>query len=250
MIDDFQDRHHAFEGCFNFRDIGGYPAMEGQRVRWGIYYRAGRQDRMTSEDLSKLAGLGIRAQVDLRQPSEVQAQGQGPLPEMGASYHHLPIIPEGGSDQLTQLVGDSRISGQRYLGYLQVGSEKLLRLFHLLAAGENLPLVVHCTAGKDRTGVATAFLLSVLGVDRALIEADYRLTNLDVARLVDFVDANEGLPDGMDRDGMAVVAGVPEEAIGDFLDGLDTNWGGPVNYLRHLGVTEDMLSAVRSAFLE
>ncbi|MEM7016241.1 MAG: tyrosine-protein phosphatase, partial [Pseudomonadota bacterium] len=48
MINDYSDRHHPFEGCFNFRDIGGYPTADGRKVRWGLYFRAGRQDRMTA----------------------------------------------------------------------------------------------------------------------------------------------------------------------------------------------------------
>lgn len=58
MINDYADRHHPFNGCFNFRDIGGYPADDGRRVRWGRYFRAGRQDRMTAEDLTRVAELG------------------------------------------------------------------------------------------------------------------------------------------------------------------------------------------------
>ena len=79
-----------------------------------------------------------------------------------------------------------------------------------------IPIVLHCTAGKDRTGVSTAFLLSVLGVDRAIIEADYLLTNVDVNRQVEFVEQHVGLPEGMTREEMAYHAGVPETAMRDF----------------------------------
>ena len=72
MIEDYTDRHIPFEGCFNFRDIGGYPAGDGRRVRWGRYYRAGRQDRMTEADLARLKDLGIRTQIDLRKPEEIR----------------------------------------------------------------------------------------------------------------------------------------------------------------------------------
>ncbi|NIP13730.1 MAG: hypothetical protein GWM88_02895 [Pseudomonadales bacterium] len=250
MIDDYSDRHHRFDGCFNFRDIGGYPTTEGRTVRWGRYFRAGRQDRMTKADLARARDLGIATQIDLRKPDEVRDQGRGPLEEMGADYHHIPVIPEGGSDELSRLVGDTGISGRRYLGYLEFGPEPWLKMFELFADAGRHPIVLHCTAGKDRTGVSTAFLLSVLGVDRALIEADYILTNRDVGRQADFIERTVGYPEGMDRATMMHAAGVPETAIGDFLDGLEARWGGPLGYLRSIGVSEATLDDVRREFLE
>ena len=110
--------------------------------------------------------------------------------------------------------------------------------------------MLHCTAGKDRTGVSTAFLLSVLGAERDLIIEDYRLTNIDVPRQADFIEQTVGLPEGMDRAEMMHHAGVPEDAIGDFLSGLDERWGGPLDYLRSIGISEDTFDAVRTAFLE
>lgn len=250
LIEDFADRHHPFEGCFNFRDIGGYPAAGGQRVRWGRLFRGGRQDRMTATDLARLQALGIRSQIDLRGPAEVHEQGRGPLPAMGADYHHVPVIPEGGGDRLAQLVGDTRISGRRYLGYLEFGPEPWRYLFDVLANADRLPVLVHCTAGKDRTGVSVALVLAVLGVDRAWIEADYRLTNREVPRQCDFLEATSGYPPGYDRATMLEVAAVPEDAIGEFLAGLDARWGGPLEYLRSIGIDDATFDRVRAHLLD
>ena len=164
MIDDYSDRHYPFEGCFNFRDIGGYLNQDGMRVKKGLYFRTGRQDRMTQKDLAQLSDLKISTQIDLRKPDEVLDQGKGPLEAMGANYINIAVIPEGGSDQLSKLVGDTGISGKRYLGYLEFGPTSWLRLFGILSNLENLPVVLHCTAGKDRTGVSTAFLLSLIHI--------------------------------------------------------------------------------------
>ena len=250
MIEDYTERHTPFEGCFNFRDIGGYPTTDGQSVKWGKYYRAGRQDRMTPADLAQARDLGIRTQIDLRKNDEVQDQGRGPLETMGAKYVHLPVIPDGGTDLLAQLVGDTGISGKRYLGYLEFGGDTWVKMFDVFAEAEDHPIVLHCTAGKDRTGVSTAFLLSVLGVERKIIEADYLLTNVDVARQVKFVEANVGLPEGMTRDEMTFHAGVPENAMHDFLNGLEERWGGALGYLRDVGIDDHTFAAVRANFLE
>ena len=109
MIEDFEDRHHRFTGCFNFRDIGGYPTADGRTVSWGKYFRTGRQDRMTPEDIDKLKSLGIRSQIDLRKPDEISDQGRGPLADLGVDYHNIHVIPEGGTDTLSRLVGDTGI---------------------------------------------------------------------------------------------------------------------------------------------
>ena len=71
MIEDYKDRHFPFEGCFNFRDIGGYLNKEGRKIKKGIYFRTGRQDRMSNKDLSELKNLQISTQIDLRKPEEI-----------------------------------------------------------------------------------------------------------------------------------------------------------------------------------
>ncbi|HIG39754.1 MAG: tyrosine-protein phosphatase [bacterium] len=250
MINNYSERHHPFEGCFNFRDIGGYEAADGRTVRWGRYFRAGRQDRMTSDDLDKVKELGIRTQIDLRRPDEALDQGRGPLEGLGANYENIAVIPEGGTDQLSRLVGDTGISGKRYLGYLGFGPESWIRMFEIFAKSVDHPVLVHCTAGKDRTGVTTAFLLSILGVERALIEADYILTNRDVDRQVTFLENTVGLPEGMSREYMMRVAGVPEDAMSDFLDGLDENYDGALGYLRSIGIDDEIQETIREEYLE
>ena len=250
MINDYSERHYSFEGCFNFRDIGGYLNQDGRRVKKGLYFRAGRQDRMTNKDLAQLSDLNISTQIDLRKQEEVLDQGRGPLEDMGAKYINISVIPEGGSEKLNKLVGDTGISGKRYLGYLEFGPTSWLRLFGILADEENLPVLLHCTAGKDRTGVSTAFLLSVLGVSRDIIEADYLLTNLDTERQADFIESTVGYPEGYNREKMISIAGVPKDAMKDFLDGVESKWGSVVEYLEKIGVTQEQMDQVRLNFLE
>ena len=250
MINDYSERHYSFEGCFNFRDLGGYLNQDCKKVKKGLYFRAGRQDRMTEKDLAQLSDLNISTQIDLRKQEEVLDQGKGPLEDMGANYINIAVIPEGGSDKLNKLVGDTGISGKRYLGYLEFGPTSWLRLFGILADEENLPVLLHCTAGKDRTGVSTAFLLSVLGVSRDIIEADYLLTNLDTERQADFIESTVGYPEGYNREKMISIAGVPKDAMKDFLDGVESKWGSVVEYLEKIGVTQEQMDQVRLNFLE
>ena len=246
-IDDFEARHHPFEACFNFRDIGGYRAADGRAIPWGRYFRAGRQDRMTPGDLGRAANLGIRTQIDLRRPDEVKNCGRGPFGTLGAHYVGLSLLPGGSYEQLNRETGTL---GERYVAYLQFAPEPWRRVFEVLADASAYPVLLHCTAGKDRTGVITALLLSILGVDRRVIEADYALTNRDVPRQVEFVASGPGFPDGMTREAFTRAAGVREDAITVFLDGLEEVYGGALGFLRSIGVDNAKQDAIRENLLE
>lgn len=241
---DFEERHFPFAGCFNFRDIGGYPTVDGRLLRWGRYFRAGRQDRMTSSDLQKVAQLGIKTQIDLRRPDELEDQGRGPLEDMGIDYRWHSVIPPNGSQVLDAAAGEG-ISGKRYLRYLDFDTTPWLQVFRILADSESYPVVVHCTAGKDRTGVTTAFLLSVLGVKRKLIEEDFILSNRDQPRHIKFLESR-----GLSSGSVHRNVGVPEDAMKVFLDGMDKEHGGVIAFLYKIGIDDEMQSAIRSVLLE
>ena len=243
------DRHVPFEGCFNFRDIGGYRGLEGRQVRWGRYFRAGQQDQMTPADLTKAQALGLRTQIDLRQPGEVEQYGPGPLGTIGIRREWLPVLPDKGSERLNQRHGPG-ISGERYVGYLEFHPELWLRGLELIADPSSYPLLVHCRVGKDRTGVLTALTLSILGVDRDTIEADYMLTQQEIARLVEFNEHRGQATPGVSRDDMDRVSSVPTGAISLFLETLERDHGGPLLYLRSIGASEELFAAVRANLLE
>jgi len=247
IINDYDKRHTPFEGCFNFRDIGGYKNAQGQAIRWGRYFRAGRQERMTSNDLKQVAKFKIETQIDLRFQVEIDSQGRGPLESLGSRYIWNSVLTDASLEKLRAEVG---ITGARYLNYIEYAPEMWLRLFEFLAEPKNYPTLVHCVAGKDRTGVTTALVLYILGVERPVIEADYVLTNRDVPRHTHYVETHGGLPEKVSRETFMATAGVSESAIKEFLDGVEDKPGGPLGYLRSIGVTEDMQASIRSILLE
>ncbi|RLB44866.1 MAG: protein-tyrosine-phosphatase, partial [Deltaproteobacteria bacterium] len=176
------DRHIPLTGQPNFRDLGGYAASDGRRIKWGVVYRSGELSQLSDDDVGKLGDLGIRTVVDLRSPEEVSARGAGRLPT-GARVFPMPIAS---SDMFAKLIpmflkGDfskvppdlldqiNRILVRKF-------TEQYAGLLRALSDPANRPLVFHCTQGKDRAGCGAAMVLSALGVPWATVIEDYLLS--------------------------------------------------------------------------
>lgn len=171
----------ALHGASNFRDLGGLAGDGGRRVRRALVYRSDHLGRLSDEDLQRLNALGVSHCVDLRGPAECRA-----LPNRlpGITIEHLSIDPT-----VLRRVRERQKQGQplgraEAVALMQETYQDFVRLRgavfgQLLAriAGREAPLVFHCTAGKDRTGMAAALLLGALGVHRDEVMADYLLTN-------------------------------------------------------------------------
>lgn len=185
---DFEDRRLvvaertvALPGGVNFRDLGGYRTADGRAVRWGQVYRAGSLAELSDDDVAALGALGLRLVCDLRSPDEV-ARRPDRLPP-GAAYDHRPIVGEVGRLRRVVTLYRKRHRVQElleevYRVMLDQNSATFAAVLRLAADPANRPLVIHCTAGKDRTGLVVALLLLALGVPEETVVADYTLSNL------------------------------------------------------------------------
>lgn len=177
------NRHVPLQGQPNFRDLGGYPTVDGRRVRWGVVYRSGELSQLSERDVAKLGALGIKTVVDLRSPQEVAARGEGRLPP-GTEVRPMPIAS---SDVFSKLIpmflkGDFSEVPPNLLervNRLLVSefSEQYGGLLRALCNRASRPLVFHCTQGKDRAGFGAAVVLSALGVPWETVVEDYLLSN-------------------------------------------------------------------------
>ncbi|MCC7207851.1 MAG: tyrosine-protein phosphatase [Anaerolineae bacterium] len=165
----------------NFRDVGGYRTMDGRHVRWGKLFRAGALGQLSDEDARYLQDAGLRTICDLRSEREL-----GDSPDRtwsGATRHSLPVFgdKERGIGPRQVLLNLSRLDEVVARSYTELMIDRKARVFgnwlRILAEPGALPVVVHCSAGKDRTGVAIALVLALLGVDEDTIIADYSLSN-------------------------------------------------------------------------
>jgi len=178
------ERVLPLEGVANFRDIGGYVTDSGKRVRWGRVYRSGSISKPTDADLDHLNSIGLKLICDLRTPEEVE-ETPDVVPD-GAIYKHTPVDTDNNVARrrrraLSIMLRPSKLNDVMREMYIDVMIEKNADLIggilRDIANPDNLPMVYHCAAGKDRTGIISALLLALLGVPEATIIADYTLSN-------------------------------------------------------------------------
>jgi protein-tyrosine phosphatase len=181
----FDRRRIDFEGAVNFRDLGGYPTGRGRRMRWGRVYRSDSLADLTPIDLDRLAQLSLRTLIDFRTAAE-RAIKPNRLPA-GASMRtvEIPFVPRGVPEMFREILAgaiDAEGIERQVLGHYRSFPldhiAEYRQMLDLIGRGENLPLLVHCTSGKDRTGFAAAIILTAVGATRQTVLEDYVLTNL------------------------------------------------------------------------
>ncbi|MEV6925287.1 tyrosine-protein phosphatase [Dactylosporangium sp. NPDC051485] len=172
---------------FNFRDLGGYPAADGRTTRWRRLYRSDSLSRIDPADAASFTALGVRTVIDLRRPREIERDGRVHAFD-GLRYHHLnPMHAEWEEATDHDEPSDARWLANRYLDLAEHGHAAIAGAVEVIADADNAPVVVHCVAGKDRTGVVSALTLAVLGVPDPVIAEDYALTSAATDRSIAFL---------------------------------------------------------------
>lgn len=173
------------EGCFNFRDLGGYQTTDGRSMRTGRIFRADGLQRLTTADLDRLEHeIGLGLVIDLRSSDEVREDGRGAIEER-IRIDHMPLFPEArerGESRRSEVSEMLKDMGQLYYLMLQAAAAPIAQVVCTLADSET-PAVFHCAAGKDRTGVISALLLSILGVPEETIVADYAFSRQNIDQI-------------------------------------------------------------------
>ncbi len=244
MTEADQDRWLPFDGLSNARDVGGLPLDGGGHVRTGVLLRTESLESLTRDDVARMTDLhGVRQVIDLRKDGEVLRLGRGALHAAGVETHRLSFIPEEGRG-LPEIDGDLDPVVHNYLGYLLDKGPNVVAGVRLIAGLDRGATIVHCAAGKDRTGVLVALVLSAVGVPRDHVVADYALSATRIDDMFRRWSAAEGLPmpgpDELDRHRPRA------EVMAGFLALLDERFGGPVEWLQANGLTDDELADLRA----
>jgi len=248
LMSDTPARHLNLAGASNFRDLGGYPAKDGRRVRWRQIFRSNHLGHLTAADIETLRPLGLKSAFDFRGTEERTAAICG-LTEI--AVHSLPIEPTVVATLRERLVERAALSTadalevmrDSYRNYVRYSTPSFRALFaHLIE--DHAPLVIHCTAGKDRTGFACALILHTLGVPDDLIAEDYLLTNRFYRR---DPSASSDLPDEVRQ----VLASVEASFLAAAFDAISADYGGLEAYLSDgLGVGARERASLQARYLE
>jgi protein-tyrosine phosphatase len=227
-----RERLVLFERCLNFRDLGGYAAGDGRKVRWGRLYRSMTPQFMTEGDIRHAVDdLGVRRVLDLRDRPEADSGplGRPPNQRHVAKFAEFAKFPEVRDLPAREVL-------PKHLDYSAAG---IARAFEVLADDPGGATVFHCQTGKDRTGVLAAIILRLLGVSADAVVADYMLGAELVSGVQAIIDALGPQPFAPPR---SALEGLDERAIRAVIARLDDEFGGARAYLGRIGVPDEAIA--------
>jgi protein tyrosine/serine phosphatase len=237
-------REIPFPRVFNFRDLGGYASRDGRAVRWRRLFRSDTLSGLADGDRDRFLGLGIRTVLDLRRPYEVERDGRVPAWD-GLTYRNLdPGHPEWHLTPYHDGLEPVRYLADRYRDMAEEGAARFAEAIGMIADETAAPVVVHCVAGKDRTGVLCALTLALLDVADRDIDADYTRSAVGNRRYLEWLRAN-GRPDATPLAWWRA----PPGTMRVFLSELRQRHGSVERYLTRAGLHTGQVTALRTHLL-
>ncbi|HEV2256193.1 MAG TPA: tyrosine-protein phosphatase [Streptosporangiaceae bacterium] len=246
------------EGAVNVRDLGAMPTDDGGQTVTGRLLRGDNLQELSPSDVSRLVhDIGLTTVVDLRSSAELASEGPAPLDAVPAVRHvHHPVVPEIGeaTDVAAEALLLRRVQDRsrfptdpicgRYLGYLEDRPDQVLGAVRSIAHGQGAALV-HCAAGKDRTGVVVALVLIAAGVRRQAVVADYAATGERIEAILGRLRRSPTY--ARDIDSLPVDDHRPRaETMAAFLEQMDSGYGGVARWLTEHGLGDGELDLLRA----
>lgn len=237
----------TFASLDNFRDVGGAAAVDGRHVRTGRLFRSDTLTKLSASDADAFERLGIRTVIDLRRPTEVEEFGR--IAD-AVDRRYINISPQHrlwDGTPYDEVAGPSRFLADRYHELTHEGATDIGEVIATLAEATTDPTLVHCFAGKDRTGVLAALTLCLLGVPDPHVALDYALSERAQASVSAQIRAAAGPGIAPPPVGFVVC---PPEAIMMFLTELRRRHGSVAGFAAHAGVTPEHIAALRDHLLD
>ncbi|WMI65413.1 tyrosine-protein phosphatase [Aestuariibaculum sp. YM273] len=252
------EREINLENSVNFRDLGGIPTQDGKHTKWGLIYRSGELSDLTQEDLAYMSTIDIKSILDFRTNEEIEEK-----PDMypnGVQWFHVPVGNMGNGNMKEMFKKLREADPETFNGdkLMENISEDLLKskdafktMFRDLLNNDKTPLLFHCTAGKDRTGHASALILTALGVDEETIYNEYTLSNYFRYDSSEETIKKAAKFYGIDQRILRPIMGVKRSYLQTGMDILKAEYGSVQNYLEtEIGLDSTAISKLRNKFLE
>jgi protein-tyrosine phosphatase len=245
-------RQINFQSIPNFRDIGGYRTNKGKTVAWRRIFRSGNLNRMTEEDFGKLKEeIRLATVIDLRSAEEIGRQGVGLHSQSDIRYHNISFITDGGNREADERRFRTFSNmGQFYMDIVRDKGfgRRIIQAMEVIAEEENHPLIFHCAVGKDRTGVLSAMLLSVIGVQDSDIIEDYTMSGLYIEELLQRISSDPKIAEAVKPLPDYFWTATPESII-LFLTTLRQEYGSIPGYLELMGSDKTLVERLEKALL-
>jgi protein tyrosine/serine phosphatase len=237
-------RYLAWDACYNARDLGGLPTVDGGQTQWGSVIRSDILSRLTETGRQALLDYGVRTVIDLRSPQQV-AEEPSAFPSATPAvnepvYLNLPL--EEYYPHVSALIHQAQTRAEVYCITLDHYPANVARVLRAIAQAAPGGVVIHCHAGKDRTGVIVALLLDLAGVPADQIAADYAESQ---ARLWPLWEQSIAKVGGVENADFWLKPTATAEMMHTLLAYLRERYGDAVGYLRQAGLREDELTHLR-----
>jgi protein-tyrosine phosphatase len=251
-------RRVQLDGSVNFRDLGGYKTRDGKQIKWGKVFRSDNLSRLSNRDQTKLQNMGIKLVCDFRTAKEIKKMPNKLPFDHSSKYLHLPVV-HGEFDNTTLfnkikngdiewISNDFMIKG--YIKSLEEFAKTWAEVIKQLSSLENIPMVFHCTAGKDRTGTFAALILLVLNVPEQTVIDDHNLSNVFIANVLNNILLQIKTL-GIDPKRVLPYFTAPKECIIALIDYIHNNYGSAYNYFVKKGkLAPKTISSLRKNLLE
>lgn len=241
---------YRLEGALNFRDLGGLPTSDGRATVPGALFRSDALEELTAEDVRVLREeLEIGSVIDLRAQLETGSGRPAWAEGTDVEFVSLPLSHEFADWGPLDVDARRTLLARTYLGYLEAASHNVVAaLRHIAANAGTRPTIVHCAVGKDRTGVVVSVLLSLLGVERDAVVADYLVTAGNMERLLERLSASEVYRERV-RTNPAEVYRAEEHTMRLFLDEIDARHGGVEAWAVASGLEPEAVGTLRERLL-
>ncbi|MCC8123321.1 MAG: tyrosine-protein phosphatase [Oscillospiraceae bacterium] len=231
------------EGCFNFRDLGGYPFAGGVTLHKRLY-RADDLCGLTDRDMVTMAALNIGCVIDLRQAHELALRPHPFAEKPNVDYCHIPMNDLLYAQGRPMFVEMPSSLSELYIWMLRMAGHKIADVMYAIIAHRDRPLVFHCAAGKDRTGVIAALLLELAGVCREDIVGDYSQSADNMAPKFAQM-REEALQQGGEDTPEHLLGSAPEDIV-KMLEVLQVEYGGAEAYLEKIGLDHEDIRLLKS----
>lgn len=243
-------------GLYNARDLGGFPTADGNVTRFGVFVRSEAPVGLPRTDIDYLRQYGVTASMDFRSLGEIEARPSDLRDKL--DYYPRPLFHEAAIIDGKRPPMPKKLSwGEQYVSMAEESRQWAADVLKIAAECPGA-LLYHCTTGKDRTGLMTCYLLSIAGVARADIAADYCVSQVFLEPVYEKIRSGEmrlgpKLEEREEFKGPQMDESffqTPASAMLSLIDTLTERYGGVVEYLRKIGVAEETMAAIRAKFVE